>query len=105
MEKKFFDLVLGKTVLIPKGKVTTYGLLAKALGRPKAARAVGSALGKNPNPVEVPCHRVIRADGSIGGYSRGRRAKKKLFKKEGIRFLGDKVVDFNERLFNFKKRV
>ena len=54
---------------IPKGKIKTYKELAIIIGRPKAARAIANACGKNPYPIKIPCHRVIRSDGSIGGYS------------------------------------
>ena len=54
---------------IPKGKVKTYLEVAKAIGKPKAFRAVANAVGKNPYPPKIPCHRVIRSDGSLGGYS------------------------------------
>ena len=54
---------------IPKGKVETYLQVAKAIGKPKAFRAVANAVGKNPYPPKIPCHRVIRSDGSLGGYS------------------------------------
>ena len=54
---------------IPKGKVKTYLEVAKAIGKPKAFRAVANAVGKNPYPTKIPCHRVIRSDGSLGGYS------------------------------------
>ena len=71
---------------IPKGKVKTYLDVAKAIGKPKAFRAVANAVGKNPYPPKVPCHRVIRSDGSLGGYSGkgGVKAKKKLLVKENI---------------------
>jgi methylated-DNA-[protein]-cysteine S-methyltransferase len=73
---------------IPKGKLNTYGEVAKGIGKPRAARAVANAIGKNPYPPKIPCHRVIRSDGSIGGYSGlgGVRKKKKLLKKEGFSF-------------------
>ena len=54
---------------IPKGKVKTYKDVAKAIGKPLAVRAVANAIGKNPYPPKIPCHRVIRSDGSLGGYS------------------------------------
>ena len=54
---------------IPKGKVKTYKDVAKAIGKPLAVRAVANAIGKNPYPLKIPCHRVIRSDGSLGGYS------------------------------------
>ena len=71
---------------IPKGKTMTYGELAKIIGSPKAARAVGSALGKNPFAPIVPCHRVIRSDGKLGGYSGIGGVKKKIemLRKEGV---------------------
>ena len=71
---------------IPKGQIRTYLDVAKAINKPKAARAVANAVGKNPNAPKIPCHRVIRSDGSLGGYSGpgGIKTKKKLLKKEGI---------------------
>lgn len=79
---------------IPEGRVTTYGDIAKALGKPGASRAIGRILNKNPNPVVVPCHRVVMSDGSIGGYAFGKGRKKELLKKEGLRFAGDGMDDF-----------
>lgn len=67
---------------IPKGKVVTYKEVAKAIGKPRACRAVGNALNKNTD-LNVPCHRVIRSDGSLGGYRKGARKKIELLKKEG----------------------
>ena len=71
---------------IPKGKVKTYKEVAIAINKPKAARAVANACGKNPYAPKVPCHRVISSDGSLGGFSApgGIKAKKKLLKKEGF---------------------
>ena len=71
---------------IPLGSVKTYSQVAKALGKPLAARAVANAIGKNPYPLKIPCHRVIRSDGSLGGYSGkgGVKTKKFLLQKEGI---------------------
>ena len=73
---------------IPKGKVNTYKQVAIGINRPKAARAVANACGKNPYAPKVPCHRVIRSDGSVGGFSGpgGVKAKKKLLKLEGFFF-------------------
>ncbi|MGB9732294.1 MAG: methylated-DNA--[protein]-cysteine S-methyltransferase [Candidatus Micrarchaeia archaeon] len=62
---------------IPKGETRSYKEIAKLVGRPLAYRAVGNALKKNPLPVEIPCHRVIRSDGKIGGYSFGGEEKKR----------------------------
>ena len=71
---------------IPRGKVKTYSEVAKAIGKPLAVRAVANAIGKNPLAPQIPCHRVIRSDGSLGGYSGkgGLKTKRLLLKKEGI---------------------
>ena len=72
---------------IPRGSVKTYSQVAKAIGNPLAVRAVANAIGKNPYAPKIPCHRVIRSDGSLGGYSGrgGIKTKKFLLKKEGIK--------------------
>ena len=67
---------------IPFGQVRTYSWVARQIGSPKAARAVGSALKKNPYPVIIPCHRVVKSSGDIGEYSRGRKAKGQLIEFE-----------------------
>ena len=71
---------------IPLGSVKTYLQVAKGIGKPLAVRAVANAIGQNPYPPKIPCHRVIRSDGSLGGYSGkgGGKTKKMLLKKEGI---------------------
>ena len=71
---------------IPKGQVVTYLDVARGINKPKSVRAVANAIGKNPYAPKIPCHRVIRSDGSIGGYSGpgGIKTKKKLLKYEGI---------------------
>ena len=71
---------------IPRGRVKTYSQVAKAIGKPLAVRAIANAIGKNPFPPQIPCHRVIRSDGSLGGYSGkgGIKTKRLLLKKEGI---------------------
>jgi O-6-methylguanine DNA methyltransferase len=73
----FQQAVLRECAKIPRGQTRTYSQLARAIGKPRAARAVGSALAKNPLAPLIPCHRVIRADGSIGEYSGRGGAKKK----------------------------
>ncbi|MEC7099870.1 MAG: methylated-DNA--[protein]-cysteine S-methyltransferase [Pseudomonadota bacterium] len=72
---------------IPRGSVRTYSQVAKDIGKPLATRAVGNAIGKNPYAPKIPCHRVIRSDGSLGGYSGkgGVKTKRFLLKKEGIK--------------------
>ena len=71
---------------IPRGTVKTYYQVAKDIGKPLAVRAVANAIGKNPYAPKIPCHRVIRSDGSLGGYSGkgGVKTKRLLLKKEGI---------------------
>ena len=71
---------------IPVGSIKTYSQVAKGIGNPLAVRAVANAIAKNPYPPKIPCHRVIRSNGSLGGYSGkgGLKTKKKLLKKEGI---------------------
>ena len=74
-----FQLKVWKYLMkIPKGKVKTYLDVAKAIGKPRAFRAVANAIGKNPYPPKIPCHRVIRSDGSLGGYSGKGGIKKKI---------------------------
>ena len=82
-EKTVYEAVAG----IPAGETRTYRWVAKAVGRPRACRAVGNALNKNPYLGAVPCHRVIRSDGSIGGFAKGERAKRRLLKSEGVDWL------------------
>jgi methylated-DNA-[protein]-cysteine S-methyltransferase len=81
---------------IPAGKVSTYGDLAKALGNPLASREIGRILGRNPNPITVPCHRVVMSDGKVGGYMYGSDRKRELLEKEGISFTGEIISDFNK---------
>ena len=71
---------------IPRGETRTYKKVAIGLNRPKSIRAVANAIGKNPYPPKIPCHRVVRSDGSLGGYSGkgGIKRKKLLLKSEGI---------------------
>ncbi|MBI4729383.1 MAG: methylated-DNA--[protein]-cysteine S-methyltransferase [Acidobacteria bacterium] len=81
----FSRRVLQATCRIPRGETRTYGEIARAAGRPAAARAAGGALARNPVPLIVPCHRVVRADGSLGGYGgpRGTETKRRLLESEG----------------------
>ena len=76
--------VLGACAQIPYGEVRTYGEMAAAAGSPKASRAAGTALGHNPVPVVVPCHRVLRRGGAIGGYTGGLHIKEHLLRLEGV---------------------
>jgi methylated-DNA-[protein]-cysteine S-methyltransferase len=78
--------VLRMECRIPHGMVSTYGRLAHKLGHARAARAVGTALARNPFPVIIPCHRAIRADRSLGGYAGGLSMKQRLLELEGLQF-------------------
>jgi methylated-DNA-[protein]-cysteine S-methyltransferase len=82
---EFQKKVLTTALKIPRGHVLTYGDVARKIGRPRAARAVGQALGSNPMPIVIPCHRVLGSDGSLHGYSGGGGIKTKewLLKLEG----------------------
>jgi len=92
------------TKQIPQGNVSTYGAIAKALGRESLARAVGRTLGKNQNPAEVPCHRVVHSDGRLGGFRWGAAQKIGLLKKEGVGVRKGRIIDFKKGLFTaFKK--
>ena len=75
--------VLGRTARIPYGRVATYGEVARDIGSPRAARATGNALGGNPIPIVVPCHRVVRGTGALGGYGGGPARKEQLLTLEG----------------------
>jgi methylated-DNA-[protein]-cysteine S-methyltransferase len=84
---------------VPKGKITTYKEIAKALNS-KAYRAVGQAMNKNPFAPRVPCHRVIQSNGTIGGFATGQKNKIKLLKKEGIIIKNNKI-DLKKYLHKF----
>ena len=88
---------------IPRGRVTSYAAIARYLDT-GAVRAVGSAVGKNPNAPEVPCHRVVRSDGRIGQYSGGEgvSTKARLLSEEGVKIQEGKIVDFQTLYWEFK---
>lgn len=90
----FYQAVWRACAEIPKGEVRTYAWIAKKIGKPGAARAVGRALGANPFAPAIPCHRVVRTDGGMGGYSGngGIKTKIRLLKKEGYKLLGEAAV-------------
>jgi O-6-methylguanine DNA methyltransferase len=78
--------VLSAAAGISRGHARPYGWVARELGAPDATRAVGNALGRNPVPLLIPCHRITRTDGSVGGYVFGSDAKRKLLEDEGLNF-------------------
>lgn len=84
---KFLDLggltplqrsVLGAVASVPHGQVRSYGEIAAQIGRPRACRFVGTTLARNPFPIFIPCHRIVRADGSLGGFGGGTKLKKRM---------------------------
>jgi O-6-methylguanine DNA methyltransferase len=108
MEKKksisdFANKVYTLLQKVPKGRVTTYGALAKAVGRPRASRAVGNILNANPYAPIVPCHRVVKSNGEVGGFASGTDKKIKILEKEGIDIKNGKVVLFETTYFKFNK--
>lgn len=86
---------------IPSGKVSTYGDIARALGHPKAARAIGRIIANNPNPISIPCHRVVKSNGEIGGFAYGEEMKREILEKEGIKFQNRIVENFEKQRLSF----
>lgn len=102
MHRNFHVRVLELVKQIPYGKVTTYSEIARALtGSVRAARAVGRAVARNPYPLEIPCHRVVRCDGSVGGYRLGVEAKIRRLQAEGLEIEDGRVLNFETRLFRY----
>lgn len=100
MLKKSFNEQCYKILLkVPKGKVTTYKEIARAL-KSKAYRAVGNAMNKNPYSPKVPCHRVIKSNGEVGGFASGTKKKIEMLRKEGIVIKNNKVVNLKKYLYH-----
>ena len=97
LDKKIYK----KLLEVPKGKVTTYGELARAVGCKNGQRAVGNIMNKNPYPVIVPCHRVVRSDGRVGGYDYGEDVKINMLKNEGIKIKDGKILDWEKTIYRF----
>lgn len=85
--------VYKKLLEVPKGRVTTYGELAKAVGLKNGQRAIGRIMNKNPYPVIIPCHRVILSNWKVGGYAWGGNIKSKMLSKEGIKIKKGKILN------------
>ncbi len=92
--------VYKKLLEVPKGQVTTYSELAKAIGLKNGQRAIGRIMNKNPFPVIIPCHRVILSDGNIGGYAWGENVKRSMLSAEGIKIKKGKILD-KDIIFKF----
>ena len=97
MEKKIYK----KLLTVPHGKITTYNELSKSIGLENGQRLVGQIMKKNPFPVIIPCHRVIKSNGDIGGYLFGIDIKKNMLRKEGICIIKNKIDNFEEVFFTF----
>jgi len=97
LDKKIYK----KLLEVPKGKITTYGELAKAVGLKNGQRAVGKIMNKNPYPVIIPCHRVVKSDGKVGGYAYGEKIKSDMLTKEGIEIKNGKILDLENRIYRF----
>ena len=100
MEKlrAFQRQVLQQACRISRGKVATYSGLAEKVGKPGAARAVGTVMANNPFPIMIPCHRVIRADGTLGGFGGGLKMKKKMLKSEDVKIDSRQRVGAESRM-------
>ncbi len=90
-----------KLLEVPKGQITTYGELAKAVGLKNGQRAVGKIMNKNPYPVIIPCHRVVMSTGKIGGYAYGENVKTKMLNDEGIKIQNGKIVELENKIYRF----
>jgi len=96
----FQQQVYRLTAKVPRGRVTTYAIIAKVLRNPRATRAVGNALNKNPYAPQVPCHRVIRSTGEIGGFASGTKNKIKKLQQEGV-VIKNNRLDLPQYLYVF----
>jgi methylated-DNA-[protein]-cysteine S-methyltransferase len=94
------DKVYKKLLEVPPGMVTTYGELARAVGLKNGQRVIGRIMNKNPYPVIVPCHRVIKSNGKIGGYAWGEKIKTNMLSKEGVKIRNGKIIDL-ELIYKF----
>jgi len=97
----FYKQVYGVVAQIPAGKISTYGAVARACKCPGGSRAVGNALHHNRDTAKVPCHRVVRTDGNLGGYAGGIQKKMGLLKNEGIAVEQGRVQGMRNVLFSF----
>ncbi len=97
LEQKIYK----KLLEVPKGQITTYGELAKAVGLKNGQRIIGKIMNKNPYPVIIPCHRVVMSTGKIGGYAYGEHIKIKLLNDEGIQIKNGQITDLKNRIYRF----
>ena len=95
------EKIYKKLLLVPSGKITTYGELSRSIGLENGQRIVGQIMKKNPFPVIIPCHRVVKSNGSIGGYAFGVNIKQNMLLKEGINVKNNKIENFENLFFKF----
>ena len=95
------EKIYKKLLEVPKGQITTYGELAKAVGLKNGQRAVGKIMNKNPYPVIIPCHRVVMSTGKIGGYAYGEHVKAKMLNDEGVKIQNGKIVELENIIYRF----
>jgi len=93
--------VYKKLTEVPEGMVTSYSELAKAVGIKNGQRVIGQIMKKNPYPGIIPCHRVVKADGKIGGYFYGDKVKQNMLKKEGIKIKEGKILELEKKFYKF----
>jgi methylated-DNA-[protein]-cysteine S-methyltransferase len=93
--------VYKKLTQVPQGKVTTYSELANAVGLKNGQRVIGQIMKKNPYPSIIPCHRVVKSDGTVGGYAYGGDVKTNMLGKEGIKIQNGKILDWNKKFHKF----
>ena len=98
--KSFYEKCYSLLKKVPKGKVTTYMKIARALGT-GACRAVGNAMNKNPYAPEVPCHRVVKSNGEIGGFASGTGKKIEMLRKEGIEIKNNRIENLEKYVHEF----
>ena len=97
IDKKIYK----KLLQVPLGKITTYGELSRAISLKNGQRVIGQIMKKNPFPVIVPCHRVVKSNREIGGYAFGIDIKRNMLTKEGICIKNDKIENFEKSFFRF----
>ena len=98
---KIEERVYKKLLQVPTGYVITYQELANEVGLQNRQRMIGRIMKNNPFTVIVPCHRVVKSDGNIGGYAFGEKIKKNMLQNEGIEIHGNKIINFEKRKFRF----
>lgn len=93
--------VYGMLARVPKGKVTTYGELARAAGLKNGQRVIGRIMNRNPYPSIIPCHRVVMSTGDVGGYAYGAEVKEKMLAREGVALGGGRISDMDSTMHRF----